>query len=175
MTAISRSSEHAIRALTYLAQESGTGGYHLAREMAERLGIPAPFLGKLLPPLVVRGILHSQRGRNGGFRLARAADEIALLEVVDALEPMSGARRCVLGQVHCSDERACPLHDTWQSVFEGFRDRLRSTTLADVLRHCSRRPTSGYPVATPSQPPSRRRPAALKPHRTGGGRSRPRP
>ena len=61
---IARSSEYAIRALTYLASWEGDG-YCLARRMAEDLGIPAPFLGKCLQPLVVRGLLASQRGRCG--------------------------------------------------------------------------------------------------------------
>jgi len=148
LNAISRSSEYAIRALTYLAQGAAKGeggGYHLAREMAAKLGIPAPFLGKILQPLVNRGILDSQRGRRGGFRLAHAPAEVTLYHIVDAEEHLGRRRQCLLGQAECSDERACPLHDYWKGASEGFIARLAGTTLADMVSFCQERPDSGYP------------------------------
>lgn len=148
MLPISRSSEYAIRALTYLAQNRE--GFRLAKDMAESLGIPAPFLGKVLQPLVSRGVLQSQRGRNGGFRLARGPEEITLFQVVDAQEHLGGVRQCFLGQAECTDERACPLHDYWKAASGAFLSRMVDTTLADLLRFCAERPHSGYPL--PLQP-----------------------
>ena len=144
---ISRSSEYAIRALTYLAQRE-RDGFCLAREMAEALSIPAPFLGKCLQPLVARGILNSQRGRNGGFQLALPAAEIPLYDIVDSQEHLGRARQCFLGQAECSDERACPMHDFWKEASNEFIARLAGTTLADLLRFCEVRPESGYPAPT---------------------------
>src|SRR5262245_42777162 len=106
---ISRASEYAIRSLTYLAMQEREA-FHLARDMAERLEIPAPFLAKILQPLVARGLVRSQRGRSGGFRLARDPAEITLFQIVDAQENLGKIRQCMLGQAECSDERACPLH-----------------------------------------------------------------
>lgn len=144
MLPINRSSEYAIRALTYLAQQK-SDGFSLARDMARALDIPAPFLGKVLQPLVMRGMLQSQRGRNGGFRLALAPDEITLYEIVDSIEHLGRARQCFLGQAECTDERACPLHDYWKSTAMAFMGRLSSTTLADLLHFCELRPAGGYP------------------------------
>jgi Rrf2 family protein len=145
---ISRSSEYAIRAMTYLARQPA-GRYSLARDMAERLGIPAPFLGKVLQPMVARELLESQRGRNGGFRLARPAREIALYQIVDAQEHLGRARQCFLGQAECTDERACPLHDFWKAASNAFVSRLAETTLADLLAFCEAKPQSGYPEPSP--------------------------
>jgi len=145
MLPISRTSEYAIRALTYLARQPGEG-YCLARDMARALAIPAPFLGKVLQPLVNRGLLRSQRGRNGGFRLAVAPAEITLFEIVDAGEHLGDTRPCLLGQAECTDERACPMHDYWKPASNAFRMRLATTTLADVVRFCEARPESGYPL-----------------------------
>ena len=64
---ISRTSEYAIRSLSFMASRP-RGEFHLALDMARELGIPAAFLGKVLQPLVVRGLLSSQRGRGGGGR-----------------------------------------------------------------------------------------------------------
>lgn len=145
---ISRSSEYAIRALTYLAQRGDDQGYCLAREMAEILGIPAPFLGKCLQPLVARGLLASQRGRNGGFRLALPASQIPIYDIVDSQEHLGRSRQCFLGQAECTDERACPMHDFWKEASNQFISRLANTTLADILRFCETKPESGYPAPT---------------------------
>ncbi len=148
MNPISRSSEYAIRALTYLAMQGPDSGFVLAKQMAERLGIPAPFLGKTLQPLVARGILESQRGRRGGFRLAAPASEVTLYQIVDAIEHLDSVRQCFLGQAECSDERACPMHEYWKAASEKFEAQLTNTTLADVVRFCERRPNSRYPLPT---------------------------
>lgn len=146
MLPISRSSEYAIRALTYLAQQKACEEFCLVRDMSRSLGIPAPFLGKVLQPLVARGVLLSQRGRNGGFRLARPPEQISLFQVVDSQEHISRSRQCFLGQVECTDERACPLHDFWKTASNNFLTRLASTTLLDLLRFCQERPEGGYPL-----------------------------
>lgn len=145
MNGISKSSEYAIRALTYIAQRSDQAEYQLARTMAIELEIPAPFLGKILQPLVTRGILISQRGRNGGFRLAHPHSEITLFQVVDAQEHLGRRRQCMLGQSECSDERACPLHSYWKDASESFLAKLANTTLADFVRFSKDHPESNYP------------------------------
>jgi Rrf2 family protein len=141
---ISRSSEYAIRALTFLATESD-GRHHLARDMAERLGIPAPFLGKVLQPLVTKKLLHSQRGRSNDFKLARTADQIRLVEIVEAEETLHPADTCVLGQSECRDEGACPLHEYWKATANAYHAKLRGTTLADLVEYRRRHPSCIYP------------------------------
>lgn len=145
---LSKSSEYAIRALTFLAQHHGDGRHYLARDMAEQLGIPAPFLGKVLQPLVTRGILQSRRGRSGGFRLRRPANEIRIVDIVETQETVAVTGGCLLGQVPCNDAEACPLHDTWKRVYDSFHARLRSTSLQDMVDACSGRPESAYPYPT---------------------------
>jgi Rrf2 family protein len=147
---ISRSSEYAIRALTYLAQQGGER-FHLARDMAEVLGIPAPFLGKVLQPLVTRRILDSQRGRSGGFKLARSPREISLLHIVESQESLDHLRRCILGQAECTDERPCPLHEFWKTASQDFLAMLASTTLQSLVDHSQRNPRSAYPFPSATQ------------------------
>lgn len=142
---LSRSSEYAIRALTFLARQND-GRHHLSRDMAEELGLPAPFLGKVLQPLVTRGVLRSQRGRSGGFRLARPASDVTLMEIVEAQETLGPAETCLLGQRDCSDAAACPLHEYWKAASNAFHDRLRRTTLADLARFAETQPTCTYPL-----------------------------
>lgn len=141
---ISRSSEYAIRALTHLASHDD-GLHRLARDMAQRLGIPAPFLGKVLQPLVARGLLHSQRGRSGGFKLARKPADIRLVDIVEALETLHPADTCLLGQSECKDDGACPLHAYWQATARSFHERLQGTTLADLVAYKHGHPGCLYP------------------------------
>ena len=150
---ISRASEYAIRALTYLAQNEGEEGYFLARDMAEKLGVPAPFLSKILQPLVASGMILSQRGRKGGFRLAagRSRESITLFEVVDSQEHLNKVRKCFLGQAECTDERACPMHVYWQSTSTDYIDVLRRTTLADMFDFCATSVESNYPFPLPAR------------------------
>ena len=158
---ISKSSEYAIRALTYMAQQEA-GTFHLAQDMARELSIPPAFLGKVLQPLVTRGILGSQRGRGGGFRLVRPMDEVFLAEIIATQENLERSRQCVLGQGSCSDQHSCPLHQEWRSRTDSFLEHLEHTSLSDLLTYRSThadckypwpdpaRPTDGVPVALPA-------------------------
>jgi Rrf2 family protein len=141
---ISRSSEYAIRSLTYMAQQ-GAGSFHLAQDMAQELGIPPAFLGKVLQPLVTRGILASQRGRGGGFRLALPPGEVTLADIIATQENLDRSRQCVLGQGQCSDEHSCPLHREWRSRTDSFLAQLDRTTLTDLLSYQRMHPESKYP------------------------------
>lgn len=142
---LSQSSIYAVRALTWLAQQTDHR-FHLARDMAEVLGLPAPFLGKVLQPLVARGILHSQRGRSGGFRLARPASDVSLQQVVESQEDLEKRRGCVLGQTECSRHDVCPLHEWWSETTERFFATLEKTSLADMARFPAENPSCRYPL-----------------------------
>jgi len=164
MSLIGHASEHAIRALTYMAQNHGEG-YHLVRSMAAELQLPQAYLAKVLQPLAARGVLESQRGRGGGFRLARPPREVRLHEIVDSQENLGRARECFLGQAECSDERACPMHEFWKRTSQDFLARLQATTLQDVVRFCSERPESGYPSVRPPSPRRRAKAPQRRPQR----------
>lgn len=142
----SRSSEYAIRALAFLALREPRV-FCLARTVAGELGIPAPFLGKVLQSLVACELLESHRGRTGGFRLARPAAHIRLAEVVAVFDDAAARRRCILGQEECSGERACPLHDAWCGVIDGSLELLERTTLADLARYAREHPEAAFPYA----------------------------
>jgi Rrf2 family protein len=131
---LSRSSQYALRALSYLALRK-RGEWVLARQIAGELEIPSPFLAKILQTLALEGILESQRGRNGGFRLVRNPDRLPLFDIVEAFDKFGQGRPCVLGQKVCSDESACPLHHTWKHSLNSFRHRLQTTTLTELSQH----------------------------------------
>ena len=130
---LSRSSEYAVRALAFLATRKDRS-WVLSRLIAEDLTIPPPFLAKILQTMATVGILSSQRGRGGGFRLQRDAATISLYEIVEPFDHLGHRTLCILGQKLCSEEHACPLHFAWKESRENFLAALRATSLADVAR-----------------------------------------
>jgi Rrf2 family transcriptional regulator, iron-sulfur cluster assembly transcription factor len=130
---LSQTSEHAIRAMLFLAQQP-RGEPVPADRVAEALGAPANYLGKTLNTLARRGFLASARGPSGGFRLAVEPREIVLADVVSAVSdgprPMAV---CLLGNRPCRAERPCAAHARWSAVQESLWAPLSNTTVADLL------------------------------------------
>jgi len=87
---LTRASNYALHAVEYMAA-NGEGKPVASHHIAEARGIPERFLLKVLKPLVSARVLQSVKGPNGGYRLARPASKISLLEVVEAVDgPIRG-------------------------------------------------------------------------------------
>jgi Rrf2 family iron-sulfur cluster assembly transcriptional regulator len=128
----SRSSCHAIRALTYLAMQplgkpSGT------REISEREHIPRPFIPKVLLPLRRAHMVLSFRGIGGGYELAMPPEQINLLAIVRCMDGAS-LNECVLEDHPCPSPHECALHPCWGVLRELLLGYLEHTTLADLVR-----------------------------------------
>ena len=93
MNVISTRSRYGLRFLIDLAQHGTEGPIDLG-SIAERQEIPETYLAKLVIPLRNAGIIRSARGAKGGYVLARSAGEIAVMEVVEALEGQSSLLEC---------------------------------------------------------------------------------
>ena len=119
MISVTSKSRYAVVALAELARCSD-GPVPIA-QIAERRGMPVQFLEQLFSTLRRDGLLHSQRGVKGGYTLGRPADEITVLEVVQALDGMVG-------------EEAHEAGGIWAEGVEGLRRAFRETTIADIAR-----------------------------------------
>jgi Rrf2 family protein len=104
-------------------------------DIAREEDLPQPFLSKILKILSSRNILHSVRGPGGGFRLARSADEISLLDIVEAIDGLSQFDECALGWKTCQDDNPCPLHTSWKQMRLGLRDYLAKSSVSDLVLH----------------------------------------
>jgi len=128
---LSRSSQYAIRALTYLAERE-PGKLNPIRQIASRVGIPLPFLNKILSRLSHHGMVTTRRGRNGGAMLSRPADQLTIGDVVGALDGPPGDGVCFLGLAACSDEQPCPVHDGWKAVRSDLSRALHARTFGEL-------------------------------------------
>lgn len=129
---ISKTATHAIRAMVTLARQS-KDNFAGAGTIAKEIDAPQNYLGKLLQHLSREGLVESQKGHGGGFRLARAPEKITLFDIVESIDQISRRQGCFLGQLLCSPESACAVHDRWSKVLETYMSFLQRTTLADVL------------------------------------------
>lgn len=130
MLCLSQTTGYAILALSCL---EGCGErWVLAKDMAHCTGVPLPYLSKTLHALGGSGLIEAKRGYRGGFRLARPADQISLLDIAEAVEGESWSPQCLLGLEGCSDERACPTHTFWAKQREKIEAELQRRTLCDV-------------------------------------------
>lgn len=130
---LSRTGGYALHATLAIAEMQGERAAVRAQEVAETLGLPANYLAKILQSLARFGILVSERGRNGGFRLARDPEQIRLIEVVEGFDHLGPTRQCLLGRGTCSDESGCPAHDEWKAASAPAFRFFETRTLADLM------------------------------------------
>lgn len=123
---------HAVRAMVALARLP-EGAYAGTATIAKEIQAPQNYLGKLLQTLSREGLVQSQKGLGGGFRLARDPRSISLLEVVEPIERISRWSGCILGRSECSDEAPCAIHDRWKKVRNAYLHLLKQTTIADLV------------------------------------------
>jgi len=129
----SRSTEYAIRAMTFLASR-GAGKLAGAREISQAENIPMPFLWKILQILTRRRLVRSFKGMHGGYELAAAADQLPLSAIVGATDGADFRDSCVLGLPECDSDNPCPLHEQWKGVRASVTNMLDETSLADLAR-----------------------------------------
>jgi Rrf2 family iron-sulfur cluster assembly transcriptional regulator len=104
----------------------------LGRDLAERTGVPASYLTKVLLVLNRAGLVEATRGTGGGYRLSKSAAEITLWEIVDPVDNVGRLDDCIMGMKECSEQNPCAMHDWWKRVRDDYLATLRQTTLAEV-------------------------------------------
>ena len=129
---LSKTGLHAVRALVALAKLPA-GTYAGAARIAQEIAAPQNYLGKLLKALAEEGLVESQKGLGGGFRLAHDPKRISLLDVVEPIEHVSRWSGCILGRPECSERDPCAIHDRWKAVRDAYLRMLQRTTLAELV------------------------------------------
>lgn len=127
----SRTLDYALRAVAHLAlrePEAVTAG-----QMAEVTQVPAAYLSKVLQQLRQHDIVLSQRGVGGGMRLARPADELTILDVANAVEPINRIKTCPLGLAG-HGVNLCPLHRRLDNALQQIEQTFADSTLAELIQ-----------------------------------------
>lgn len=127
---LSQTVEYALRAMTYLASHPPDVA-HNSEEIAERTKVPKGYLSKILRDLVVAELIDSRRGPSGGFTLARGPARITILDVINAVDPLTRIHKCPLGNP--AHIQLCPLHRRIDDALEFIEREFARTSLAEVL------------------------------------------
>ena len=126
----SQTVEYALRAVVHLASEAP--GPCTTEEIAKATRVPQAYLAKVLQNLVQAGVVRSQRGIGGGIALVNTPEELTILEVVNAVDPIGRIKVCPLG-LAAHGVRLCPLHKRLDNALAQVEEAFRSTTLREIL------------------------------------------
>jgi len=104
-----------------------------APQIARELRLEAPTIKKVLKPLERARLLESQRGAHGGYRLARAPDEISLGAIIAALEGPLALTECSDTDGHCAMQSHCGQKQHWRTISKALSETFERITLADMI------------------------------------------
>jgi len=130
----SKSCEYAVQAILYLAREAKSGKPVFLKEISDNLNIPYHFLSKVLQALARVNLLVSHKGAGGGFSLGKPPKEIALIDIVRAVDGDTFLDHCVLGFPGCGERNPCPVHDQWKRAKEIILNILHKKNLAELSK-----------------------------------------
>ncbi|HVX93629.1 MAG TPA: Rrf2 family transcriptional regulator [Polyangia bacterium] len=144
MTSLSRKGRYALRALYALAAQAASGGGPmLIADLAERERIPRKFLEAILLELKNSGVLHSKKGKGGGYVLAKDPSQIVLGEVIRTIDGPLAPIPCVSERAYarcdeCVDEATCGTRLVMKQVRDAIAQILDHTTLASAMEQSAR-------------------------------------
>ncbi len=135
---LSTRGRYAVMAMVELAARGGSAssdsrGQVSLAEIAQAQQLSLAYLEQLFGPLRRAGLVASARGPGGGYRLARQASDIAIADIVDAVDEPLQATRCEEGGPGCLAGQRCLTHDLWAELGAQIRLFLGGLTLADVV------------------------------------------
>lgn len=123
-----KTAANAIAVMSFLAAHPGRRAG--SGEIAEARGISRALTAKILTRLATARLVEGQPGPGGGYRIARPAAEISLLNVVTLFEQSGAPMHCPFGENWCEQGDPCPLHEQMSGVFEENRRFVAETTFA---------------------------------------------
>lgn len=134
---LSKKCKYAIHALVYLAERYQKGPIHI-QEIAEKQRIPKKFLEAILLELRNAKILHSKKGKGGGYYLYRRPEDVNLIEIIRLMDGAIAMLPCVSLNYYepceeCIDEMTCGIRNAFISVRDETLKVLKNSNLAQIV------------------------------------------
>ncbi len=135
---LSKKCKYAIHALVYLAERYQQGPVHI-QDIAESQHIPKKFLEAILLELKNSKILHSKKGKGGGYYLYKSPEDVSLVEIIRLMEGAISLLPCVSINYYepceeCRDEKTCGIRDAFSIVRDETLRVLSGSTLAQIVK-----------------------------------------
>lgn len=131
MLKLTKKADYGLIALRHLALSSRSGPAS-AKELAALYRIPVPILSKVLQLLAKQGLINSEQGTNGGYRLARDPRSITALEVIRGIDGPIILTSCFTSHGECDQSENCTVREPLRKVHEGILKLLESISVADL-------------------------------------------
>jgi Rrf2 family protein len=131
MLKLTKKADYGLMAMKHLAEHAAEGACS-AKDVAESYGIPPEALAKILQRLAKAGLLHSQHGINGGYTLARDANEISAYEVIRAIDGPLFITACITVRGECDQTQRCTIREPLRKVNQSIEDVLKSIKIAEM-------------------------------------------
>lgn len=144
MIQLTMTGEYAVRAMMHLAGYPH-GTLVQITDVSVRWQIPESFLRKIVPQLTRAGLIRSQRGTGGGIQLAKRAEELTLLDVIQAVEGEIFLNKCLIAPGMCSMDAGCSVHIVWCEAQKAVKDILTRSSLAELAARAR------LPIAEPTR------------------------
>lgn len=130
---ITHQADYAVRTILYLSRLEPNHRVPTS-EIAAFNHIPPSFLTKIISQLSIAGLIHTSRGARGGVWLAKAPEDISLLDVLEAIDGTLALNQCVQDPENCTFSKNCVLHRFWLETCTEVVDRLKDATFDQFLR-----------------------------------------
>lgn len=109
------------------------GTTFMRSELAVECDIPDSFLGKILQNLAKSEILTSERGKKGGFKIAKDYSQITVYDIITAIEGELSLNKCIFDEDFCNLVHSCTAHVMWADIQEKLVQMLKSYSLANLV------------------------------------------
>lgn len=133
MDILRRNTDYALRLAVNLAKHHGDGAV-ATRVLAEDEDVSYQLACKLMQKMSKAGLVQSDMGPKGGFRLGRSPEEIAILDVIEAVQGPLRLNRCLLNDDVCSRQAVCPVRAKMKELQEQMDQYLGGVTLGELAR-----------------------------------------
>jgi len=134
---LSNTCKYGIRAVIYLAWKAGEDKRIGIKTISNDLGIPTPFLGKILQTLVRHKILKSSKGPHGGFSLGKPAGKISMLDIIFVIDGSDLFDICLIDVKSCAEIQEknfpCTLHEAFNTVRKEIYRLFRDITIENLV------------------------------------------
>ena len=129
MLKISRLTDYATAVILFMQNDDKL---YSSEIIAKGVGLEIPTVSKVLKLLTKAKILASTRGANGGYKLAKASDDITLFDVIQAIEGNTAITECTKTDSLCAQEQGCDSRTGWQKVNQQIENILVQMTIAKM-------------------------------------------
>ena len=141
---ISTKGRYALRMMLDLAEHQ-SDGYVALKDIAQRQNVSKKYLEQIVPILNKSDILRTNRGFQGGYRLAKTPDKYTVGEILRATEGSLSPVACLDHEpIECERSGECPTLPVWQGLYKVINEYLDSVTLQDILNQQKERASNNY-------------------------------